>query len=240
MTLGYEWVFFDAVDTLFRVRGSVGGFYAAAARRHGVEADAGAIDAGFRHAMRGAPPLCFPGAAPSDIERLEQEWWHAVVRQSFAALGSFVAFDVFFAEVFEAFRTTAPWELYAGAQETAARLRAAGLRLAVVSDMDSRLPDILAAFGLSEMFEAVVLASRTGVRKHDGALFTRALEVTGARCGAVVHVGDSLRTDVAGAQMAGITPIFFDPERRGGTPPGIVAVRSLAELPRVLGVGPVP
>jgi len=120
MSLRFEWVFFDAVDTLFRVRGSVGEVYADVAQRHGVDADPAAIEAGFRRAMRGAPPLCFPGAAPGDLERLERQWWRQVVSQSFAGLGSFADFEAFFVAVFDLFGTAAPWELYEGARDVPA------------------------------------------------------------------------------------------------------------------------
>jgi len=234
MSLRFDWVFFDAVDTLFRVRGSVGEVYAKAAQRHGVDADPAAIEVGFRRAMRSAPPLCFPGAAPGELEPLERQWWRQVVSQSFAGLGSFAAFEAFFATVFDLFGTAAPWELCEGARDVPAALRRAGARLAVVSDMDGRLPGILAAFGLLDEFETVVLASRTGTRKHAGTLFAHALARTGARPGAVAHVGDNVRTDIAGAQAAGITPVHFDPQARGGAPPGVAVVHSLLDLPRML------
>lgn len=234
MGLRFEWVFFDAVDTLFRIRGSVGGIYAPVARRHGMNVDAEDLDASFRRAIRAAPPLCFPGAAPGEIARLERQWWRAVAAGTFAGHGEFAAFDTFFAEVFELFATAAPWELCDGAREVPGQLRAAGARLAVVSDMDGRLTDVLAAFGLLQEFEAVVLASRTGSRKRDGTLFARALAITGARAAAAVHVGDNVETDVAGAQAAGITAVHFDPFRRGGTPAGGAKVHSLLDLPGIL------
>lgn len=237
MSLRFEWVYFDAVGTLFRLRGSVGGLYAAVARRHGVEADAAAVEAGFHRALHAAPPLCFPGAAPGEVERLERAWWREIVTQSFAGMGPFTAFDNFFAELYELFRTAAAWELEAETAPALAGLRRAGARLAVVSDMDGRLPDVLAALGIAAAFETVVLTSHTGARKHDGELFRRALGATGARPEAVAHVGDNVTADIAGAQAAGITPIHFDPQARGGTPPGVATVHRLGDLVRVLRAG---
>jgi putative hydrolase of the HAD superfamily len=45
-------------------------------------------------------------------------------------------------------------------------------------------------------------------------------------------VGDSLDNDVAGARAAGIRPILV--ARDGHPPPGVEAIRSLAELPALL------
>lgn len=235
MTLPPEWVFFDAVDTLFRIRGSVGGIYARVAARHGVRVSPTALENAFRGAICAAPPLFFPMARPDETPRLERLWWRDIVARTFAGRGEFASFDDFFSEVFAHFATASPWERCPGAGAVPALLQRAGLRLAVVSDMDGRLEDVLGALDLRDEFEAVLLASRSGTRKRDGSLFRHALAVTGARAGAVVHVGDNVQTDVAGAQQAGITPIHYDPDARGGTPEGVLAVRSLRDLPRILG-----
>ena len=59
-------------------------------------------------------------------------------------------------------------------------------------------------------------------------LFLKALEVSGCRAKEVVHIGDSVTSDVAGAASAGIRPLLLD--RRGkGAPEGVEAGRSLEE-----------
>ena len=59
-------------------------------------------------------------------------------------------------------------------------------------------------------------------------LFEKALAVSGCQAEEVVHIGDSVASDVMGATSAGIRPLLLD--RRGkGAPEGVEAVRTLNE-----------
>ncbi len=59
-------------------------------------------------------------------------------------------------------------------------------------------------------------------------LFEKALEISGCSAQEVIHIGDSMASDVAGARAAGIRPILLD---RKGTQEtdGVMVVRSLDE-----------
>jgi putative hydrolase of the HAD superfamily len=111
-------------------------------------------------------------------------------------------------------------------------LRAAGHRLLVVSNWDCSLPEWLGPAGLLEHVEAVVSSGEVGVAKPDAGIFERALEVAEAEPDEVVHVGDSLDNDVAGARAVGLRAILV--QRDGPAPDGVETVSSLAELPLLL------
>ncbi|SCG56870.1 HAD family hydrolase [Micromonospora halophytica] len=92
----------------------------------------------------------------------------------------------------------------------------AGLRLpvCVVSDADrADLAAVVAHHGLT--FTAVVTSEDVRAYKPDGAMFRRALAALGLAADEVLHVGDSLRTDVEGAHAAGIRAVWVN---RHGTP----------------------
>ncbi|MEV1143904.1 HAD family hydrolase [Micromonospora sp. NPDC049799] len=73
----------------------------------------------------------------------------------------------------------------------------------VVSDADrDDLDAAMARHGLA--FDAVVCSEDVGAYKPDRAMFDAALDALGLAPHEVVHVGDSLRSDVAGAHGAGI------------------------------------
>jgi putative hydrolase of the HAD superfamily len=108
-------------------------------------------------------------------------------------------------------------------------LRDRGLRLAVVSNWDCSLREVLDAAGLLELVDAVVASAEAGAAKPDPAPFRAALGALGLEPGEVVHVGDSEDNDVAGAEAAGIRAILLD---RGGSADRAIA--SLAELAAVL------
>lgn len=107
-----------------------------------------------------------------------------------------------------------------------------GHRLLVVSNWDCSLAGWLGPAGLLEHVDAVVTSAEVGAAKPDPAIFEHALELAGARPEDVVHVGDSLENDVAGARAAGIRPVLV--ARDGAPQADVEAIRSLAELPRLL------
>ena len=110
-----------------------------------------------------------------------------------------------------------------------ARLRAGGARLAVVSNWDVSLHDVLERTALRPLVDAVVISAELGVAKPDPAIFRAALERLGATADGALHVGDSLEHDVAGARAAGLEAVLV--ARNGAAAPeGVRAVASLAEL----------
>jgi putative hydrolase of the HAD superfamily len=105
--------------------------------------------------------------------------------------------------------------------QTIAALRRRGLAVVVVTNSDGHAEENLRdCCGIDvPVIDSVVVGSE----KPDGGIFRAALhragEVlsalgrAGVRPSDVVHVGDTLSADVAGARAAGITPIHFDPLR---------------------------
>ena len=94
-------VFFDAAGTLFHTREPAGLSYAKIARRFGVQADERLVIDSFRRAFAAAPGLAFgPGQEATLLRRLEREWWHRLVRSTFAGLGAFTDFDAYFDALF--------------------------------------------------------------------------------------------------------------------------------------------
>jgi putative hydrolase of the HAD superfamily len=78
----------------------------------------------------------------------------------------------------------------------------------------------------------VIDSAVVGVAKPDPAIFSIALNALHVPPGrTVLHVGDSLRYDVAGALAAGLQPVHLDPYGFCPEPAGHPHIRSLADLP---------
>ena len=100
-----------------------------------------------------------------------------------------------------------------GAFETIAALRRRGLAVVIVTNSDGHAEENLRDCGIVDV--PVIDSTVVGYEKPDVRIFEAALAHAGAgiRATDVVHVGDTLAADVAGARAAGITPIHFDPLR---------------------------
>ncbi|MGK7913864.1 MAG: HAD-IA family hydrolase [Synechococcus sp.] len=203
-------IFFDAVGTLFRVRGSVGQVYSQIAADYGVQTQPETVDRHFYSVFKSAPPAAFPDAGDR-LPQLEQDWWHSVMRQTFERVGvldKFRDFPRYFRDVFDSFETDAVWELY---PETLPVLEALEqqTKLAMISNFDSRLYKVLRALGLDGVFSSVTISTAVGAAKPSSTVFDAALSQEGVRPANALHVGDHQRQDYQGAKRAGLNALWL-------------------------------
>jgi HAD superfamily hydrolase (TIGR01509 family) len=118
-------------------------------------------------------------------------------------------------EAVAALRTAKPLGLWSvevpAAGPVLAALRRQGLRLAVVSNSNGTVADVLASVGLADRVDAVVDSGVVGVEKPDPRIFLHAAAALGVRPEEAVHVGDLYSIDVVGARAAGCRAILLDP-----------------------------
>jgi len=124
-------------------------------------------------------------------------------------------------------------DLVDGAEETVRALHGrVGLALITNGLQEVQRPR-LAGSSIGGCFDAVVISEEVGAAKPDPAIFQVALARMGhPRRDEVLMVGDSLTSDVAGANRAGIDVCWFNPTGLP-LPPGLEAryqIRDLSEL----------
>lgn len=108
-------------------------------------------------------------------------------------------------------------------------LARAGVPVAVVSNWDCSLPEVLDGLGLGGRFAAVCASASVGAAKPDPAIFLHALGILGVGPERALHCGDSPGADCAGARAAGLDGVLIDPS--GVLAPGPCRrVGSLVEL----------
>jgi putative hydrolase of the HAD superfamily len=104
-----------------------------------------------------------------------------------------------------------PPALVAGVRETVPALAAAGFRLGIISDTSLTpgrvLRDFLKKDGLLHCFSILTFSDETGFPKPDPRMFANTLAGLGSRPAKAAHVGDTPRTDIAGARHIGMTTI---------------------------------
>jgi len=208
MSPRYQAVTFDAGGTLFHMERPVGEVYSEFASKFGCQTDPKILEIKFQDLFRknSASSADAGHLTPED----ERKWWKALVHELFHSGGDVIPeFDRFFDELHEYFAQPGLWKMYPEAQEVLEKLNAAGVRMAIVSNWDTRLPMLLSRLGVDRFMKAVVVSAIEGASKPDRRIFGIALDRLGIPAGLVVHVGDSMRDDIRGAMAAGLGAIWL-------------------------------
>jgi putative hydrolase of the HAD superfamily len=219
---------------------------------------------------------------PEDAERAEPAVWARIAEREDVGRGFSVSADkskAFWLFVYRAFLTELGYpeaaetdlperlldtfirlenyRLYDDALPALEVLRRSDLILGVLSNWEEWLERLMVSLGIRDYFDVAVISGLAGHEKPDREIFLAALEAAGTHPEETMHVGDSLRDDVEGAQAVGIRAVLLD--RRGGATVPIASmaaasvqtdarglqstqsgpharITSLLELPALLGI----
>jgi putative hydrolase of the HAD superfamily len=253
-------VFLDVGGTLAYPHPSFHGLIARVCQRYGL-----AIQAD--DAERAEPAVWARIAEREDVGRgfsvsadRSKAFWLFVYRAFLTELGHPEAAETELPErLMETFIRLDSYRLYADALPALDVLRRGGLTLGVISNWEEWLERLMVSLGIRDYFDFAVISGLAGHEKPDREIFLAALEAARVPPEETVHVGDSLRDDIQGAQAVGIRGILLD--RRGAATVPIAAmaaasvqtddrglssdvitpharISSLAELPALLGIDP--
>ena len=211
-------VFFDVGGTLIHAHPSVGAIYSAVAARHGVTAPPEILNERFEKAWA---PMKKVGNSH------EKTWWRGMVQHVFEPY-TFPDTDRFFEELYDSFREPSAWRLYPDVRETLEELQKRGVRMAIASNWDERLPGLLDALDLSKYFEKKFISFQLGVAKPDLRFFERALADMDADPLETAHVGDDPEEDIKGAESAGIRAYLINRKKKP------INSRMMSELNEIL------
>jgi putative hydrolase of the HAD superfamily len=218
-----EAVTFDVGGTLITPRPSVGAIYARIAASHG-----------------------FPGI-PEDLlaRRFAEAWsrarpflhnrdeWGALVDRVFDGLVPQPPTLTFFGDLYAEFARASAWRVFDDVVPTLEALAAKGLDLGIISNWDDRLRPLLRDLRLDRYFNSILVSCETGFAKPSPVIFQEALRRLGRPASAVLHVGDELQDDFAGATSAGFSALHL----RRETPSADLQIQSLREVAVRLGAG---
>ncbi len=134
------------------------------------------------------------------------------------------AVEAALAELHAYHQTSNLWELVpSSVVPSLLALRRRGLKLTVVSNANGKLRLLFDRLELAGCVDCLLDSHDEGVEKPDPRYFEIALERSGARREATIHVGDLYHVDVVGARSAGLRAVLLD---EGGLYPD-------ADCPRV-------
>ena len=212
-------VTFDVGGTLISVWPSVGEVYADVAANHGL-----------------------PGLNPGELaRRFGAAWsrranfgyrrheWEAIVDEIFAGLAPERPSRTFFDALYRRFDEPECWRIHSDVVEVLEALRERGVRLGLISNWDDRLRPLLTRLDLARWFEVIVISCEAGWVKPDRRIFETAAHAFWLQPGAILHVGDCLSEDVAGARAAGFRALLLDRAGQVAQPGVILHLSSVTE-----------
>lgn len=209
-----ELVLFDTSGTLIDVVGSVGEIYVSYASNYDIIHDPITVQQDFVRYFHAMPPLAFQHFSSDEhLFSVEKQWWKSIVQNVFPNFTKSY-FDNFFDDVYECFAGKCAWKVYDDVIPALTTLKEKGIKLAALSNFDSRIENVFYELEIDQYFDAIHYSSRIGFAKPDPQIFQYALNYHNSPPHKTVHVGDRLREDVEGALAAGITPVLIDRENK--------------------------
>lgn len=201
---GLRAITFDAAGTLVVPHPSVGAVYAEIGHAHGLPAAAPELEGRFHAAFKARHHRL------RSTEAAERAFWRELIGEVFAPWADAGQADRLFPDLWDAFAEARRWQPRADMPALFARLRARGLKLAILSNWDSRLHRVVAGFGWRPWLEHVFASADLGVEKPAPAIFAHAAATLGCAPFEILHVGDSWTHDIAGALAVGWHAAWLD------------------------------
>lgn len=224
-------VLLDVGDTMAKANPSWRDVYATVFAGHGIEADVEDFEAAFRTAWgEWANEGPFEATEEASFQR-----FMALDQLVFDRLGYPDLPESFFRDVDGAFRQQSAFYVFPDVIPALDAMRAAGLRLGVVSNWGWAAPELLQTLELARHFEIMSISARVGYQKPHAAIFEHALDLLDVPADRAIHVGDDPDADVAGARRVGIEPVLID--RRGRSHPPLGHDAEPGEVVRITDFG---
>jgi putative hydrolase of the HAD superfamily len=233
LSVRFSAVFFDAGGTLVDAKPSFPELFATVLQREGHDVEAETITQHWQIVFDRFKAAGEAEELWTTSDDRSRRFWHGVYRLFLDEIG--LAPEGLVDVVYREFTDRRNYGLYDDVLPVLHALRAAGLRLGIVSNFERWLDALLEDCGVRSLFEVRVISGFEGVEKPDPRIFRIALDRAGVDAGASVYVGDLPDLDVAPAGSVGMFPVLID--RRDRYPDALgTRIRSMNELPAVLGV----
>lgn len=204
---------FDAAGTLIEPAEPVAAVYKKYFSKWGWEVGEDTLKSGFRSAFS----MCqAPQFGTASGEEAERAWWRGVVAETARVAGidpSGPAFEACFADLYSHYAAGAAWSVFPEVRQVLEAFKGRGMKMAVVSNFDQRLHQVLRELHLAEYFDLVRTSADVGARKPSPLLLEAALARLSASATRSILVGDCATADGGAAATAGMEVFILDRPR---------------------------
>jgi putative hydrolase of the HAD superfamily len=203
MNSKYRLLTVDAAGTLIRPWPSVGSVYAQTAREYGLEVKDKEIDTRFYEIF---------GQAQKNkkITRGEEkDFWRSVVCETFRPYGDEKQLNPIFEKLWDLFAHGDHWKLAEGAETTLHTIRDRGYQVALLSNNDERLRQVISELGITSLFDQIFISAEIGYEKPEAGIFRHVEKCMQVSPKEILHIGDSHSRDFEGALAAGWSALLF-------------------------------
>ncbi|XP_039174671.1 haloacid dehalogenase-like hydrolase domain-containing protein 3 [Crotalus tigris] len=199
----------DVTNTLLHLRVPVGQSYSAEAQAFGLQVPAEVLNHSFSQA-HASQSQRFPNYGWGQGLSSKQ-WWLGVVFETFRLAGihdSGVLWPIA-EKLYRDYSSPKNWELIPGAIEILQWCQQRGIRMAVVSNSDWRVQEILSRCNLRQYFQFVLTSEEVGFAKPDRRIFLEALHSAKVEPQLAAHIGDHYVNDYLAARKTGLHSFLF-------------------------------
>ena len=139
-------------------------------------------------------------------------WWtfHTHLLEQANALADDVRNDGVRDQVIENTQNSANWDQILPHTREALQRIGQDYSIAVISNSDGRIADVLRRCGIAECFRCITDSGIVGYEKPHPAIFEAALRQMQARPAESLYVGDLYSVDYVGARKVGMEAVLFD------------------------------
>ncbi|KZT61998.1 HAD-like protein [Calocera cornea HHB12733] len=219
MTAPIRLITFDAFDTIVRPRLPIFVSYTQIFHKHNIDVSQDLVKRAFKPSFKKVEAE-FP-VYGKDVGMTPHDWWGKVIEGTLEGAGipkdvTEKALPGVVNDLMHRFGTDEGYDLFPDVLPALEALRSlpSPPRLALVSNTDSRMHDVLSSLGVGHFLEPAILSSEVGFEKPDQRVWEEAVRRTGLEGldwegrGGVLHVGDELAADYWGAKKAGIEALL--------------------------------
>jgi putative hydrolase of the HAD superfamily len=221
---GIQAVVFDAVGTLIHPEPPASHVYVSCARRFGSTLSSLIVAERFAVAFQREEEADRIAGFRTSEER-ERNRWRRIVG---TVLDDVNDPEACFHELFEHFARPEAWRCEREAVRALEKVADRGYTLALASNYDSRLKQVLAGLPALWTISHVVISSEIGWRKPAPAFFARLCADLALPAEQILYVGDDMNNDYMAAGAAGLRAVLFDPKNRARA--DVVHIRRFGDL----------